>query len=202
MANQRVAAPPREAGSDTAGESAALPTPAPRPDVVLLAVAETDREQYLGAHDARLCAHTTLDATRLMRSHRPRVVIVDWDEAVLDGAAICRAARELAGTAVLVLTGRVDAVPGAIKAGCHSVLLKPCTPALVAARVARLLQPPPAALAASAAGHAPAGTNRACFDVTCPRCGTEGAVSFDFSSHRRVWYACLSCESTWLGPSS
>ena len=26
------------------------------------------------------------------------------------------------------------------------------------------------------------------------------AVSFEFSSYRRMWYACLACEHVWLGP--
>ena len=46
----------------------------------------------------------------------------------------------------------------------------------------------------------PGGTNRVWQDSACPKCGTHGPTSFDFSSYRRMWYACLTCDHTWLGP--
>jgi hypothetical protein len=32
----------------------------------------------------------------------------------------------------------------------------------------------------------------------CPYCERAGVSSFDFSSMRRAWYACLECKKVWL----
>jgi hypothetical protein len=71
---------------------------------------------------------------------------------------------------------------------------------LVAARVGRLSR----GLVASGAvqrltdGVGECGTNRRWPDVRCSRCGQAGATSFDFSSYRRAWFACLTCNEVWL----
>ena len=32
------------------------------------------------------------------------------------------------------------------------------------------------------------------------QCQSNGATSFEYSSYRRMWYACLACDAVWLGP--
>jgi hypothetical protein len=100
-----------------------------------------------------------------------------------------------------VSTSSPERVPPAIKAGCHGVLLKPFSPAIIAARLGRLMRDPlPTPAARQAAGVTVTGTNRTWPDAACPNCNETGAVSFEFSSYRRMWYACLACEAVWLGP--
>ena len=78
--------------------------------------------------------------------------------------------------AVLVMTDHVERVPDAFAARCDGVLLKPFAPVLLIGRVARLLR-------ARKAPSQLAGTNQ----------------SFEFTSHRRAWYARGSCKKTWIG---
>ena len=90
----------------------------------------------------------------------------------------------------------------ALKAGCHAVLLRPFAPNLLAARLGRLsreIPTTPNALRGLAALQL-VGTNRVWPDTQCPTCHAGGAVSFEFSSYRRMWYACLGCDHVWLGP--
>ena len=95
--------------------------------------------------------------------------------------------------AVLVMTEHVERVPDALEARCDGVLLKPFAPNLLVSRVARLFR----------ARHAPslhAGTTNQFWPMTaCPYCATNGVTSFEFTSHRRAWYACASCKKTWIG---
>ena len=42
-------------------------------------------------------------------------------------------------------------------------------------------------------------TNHVWPETRCPACERPGAVSFEFSSHRRAWYACLGCKAVWMG---
>jgi hypothetical protein len=94
-----------------------------------------------------------------------------------------------------------DGAPSALKAGCHAVLLKPLTMNLVAARLGRLSRELPTAAAATRIAErlGQFGTNRTWPELSCPTCSQAGAVSFEYSSHRRTWFACLGCESVWLG---
>jgi DNA-binding response OmpR family regulator len=171
-----------------------------RPALVL-AVAAADVDRFPSAPYARFAARNTAEAIRLVERWRPRVVAIDWDLPDFDGQAICNAVQPFAGTGVLVTTTTPQRAPSALKCGCHAVLLKPFAPNLAAARVGRLAREMPTAAAASrlAAKLGQCGTNRTWPEVTCPKCSQAGAVSFEYSSHRRTWFACLACESVWLG---
>jgi DNA-binding response OmpR family regulator len=145
-------------------------------------------------------AHTATDAARFIATDRPRLVVVDMDEPSIGGMDICATAH-MTNTSLLVTTGKVENVPAMLKAGCHGVLLKPFSPNLLAARLGRVIKETerPWRVKALPPGW-PMGTNRHWADTACPKCGVRGATSFDFSSYRRMWFACLSCDNTWLGP--
>jgi DNA-binding response OmpR family regulator len=128
------------------------------------------------------------------------------------GYEICRAAKALAiPSTVLVMTSVVELVPGAIAAGCDAVLLKPFAPNLLLSRLARLRQlrsnglRERTAIALAKSGHLlersggrRARTFRDWPGTSCPHCGHGGVTCFDYSSRRRAWYACLSCNKVWL----
>ena len=182
--------PPSAAGSRS-------PPPADASPVLVLAVAAADVKHFPEGPLTRHPAGTTAEAIDLIEWWQPRVVAIDWDlPEVFDGPAIGRAARQTAVTAVLVITGKPERAPAALKAGCHAVLLKPFTQNLIAARVGRLCREVPGVRAVASPPHS--GTNRTWPDVPCPQCNDLGAVSFEFSSHRRAWYACLACDAVWL----
>ena len=177
----------------------AVPTARP---AIVIAAAQTDIDRFPSADFSRYAVHTTHEALRLIETARPRVVIVDWDCHEIDGQQVCAAARKFSQTGVLVTTSAPEHAPSALKAGCHAILLKPFAPNLVAARLGRLareLPTTPIAVRAAAAMQQ-CGTNRTWPDTSCPKCSTPGATSFEFSSYRRMWYACLNCEAVWLGP--
>jgi DNA-binding response OmpR family regulator len=146
-------------------------------------------------------AATTADARAAIERAHPAVVTIDWDADGVDGQAVCAAARQATSPGVLAVLSRVEMAPLAIKAGAHAVLLRPFAPNLLAARLGRLCRAtqaiPPALRSATSMRQA--GTNRVWPDTRCPRCSTGDAVSFDFSSYRRMWYACLACDCVWLG---
>src|SRR5215208_6984123 len=147
------------------------PSPADARPALVVAVAASDIERFPSTPFTRLAARNTAEALRLMERWRPRVIAIDWDSADFDGAAICTAARQVAATAILVLTDRAEVAPVALKAGCHAVLLKPFVPNLLAARIGRLCREVPIAppFRATATTQTP-GTNRTWRDVTCPKC--------------------------------
>jgi len=196
---------PIRAYGDPVAPSAARTRPPPSPEdappALILAVAAADVESFPAIPFTRLAARSTAEAIRLIERWRPRVVAIDWDlPEEFDGPAITRAARQTGVTAVLVTTAVPATAPAALKAGCHAVLLKPFAPNLIAARVGRLCREVPTVPAAARAAAAlqQCGTNRTWPDMECPKCDHQGAVSFEFSSHRRSWYACLACDSVWL----
>jgi CheY-like chemotaxis protein len=168
---------------------------------LIVAVAAADVEQFPTGPMARTAARNTTDALRLIERWRPRIVALDWDSQEFDGTQICGAARQIPGTGVLVTTAVPEHAPAALKAGCHALLLKPLTLNLVAARIGRLCRELPTAAAAARLAEklGQFGTNRTCPEIACPNCSQAGAVGFEYSSHRRTWYACLGCESVWLG---
>jgi DNA-binding response OmpR family regulator len=147
-----------------------------------------ERGRYTGNQFDRFYGHTAAEALRILTTARPRLVVLDWDDASLGGRDLCSAAAAIPGTSVLVMTGAVENAPAILRAGCHGVLLKPFAPVILAGRIGRVIK------------EMPTGTNRAWPDVTCATCGARGVTSFDFSSYRRMWYACVSCDNTWLGP--
>jgi DNA-binding response OmpR family regulator len=166
--------------------------------VVLVAVDPLDVSLFGAGQFMRVLARTTDEAIRVLERDRPRLVAVDLDLIDVDGLAVCRSAS---GASVLVMTGSPDRVPPALKNGCQAVLLKPFAPNLLATRIGRLLRERAQHATAFGArnGDEGCGTNRVWPETRCPRCSAPGAVSFDFSSYRRMWYACLPCEAVWLG---
>jgi DNA-binding response OmpR family regulator len=115
-----------------------------------------------------------------------------------DGIELCTATKKLPGARlVLVTTDDVTRVPRALAAGCHSVLLKPFAPNLLFARLGRLMRGLQALAGRPGAAY-DAGTNQYWPSVRCTRCGASGVTSFDPTSLRRAWYACLHCESVWV----
>jgi DNA-binding response OmpR family regulator len=171
------------------------------PPALVAVVAETDVERFPSANFTRYPVHTTTEALRLIETARPRVVVIDWDAPGVDGDLICSAARKFAQTGVLVVMSSPETAPAALKAGCHAILLKPFAPNLVAARVGRLSRELPTTPIAVRAAMAmqQTGTNRVWPDTCCPKCNAPSATSFEFSSYRRMWYACLGCDNVWLG---
>jgi CheY-like chemotaxis protein len=176
-------------------------TPSDARPALVIAAAASELARFPTALFAPLAARDTADAIRLIERWRPRVVAVDWDLADFDGKEICAAARERPGTAIFVTMAAPESAPSALKAGCHTLLLKPLTTNLIAARLGRLSRELPSGSAATrvAEKFGQSGTNRTWPEIACPKCAQAGAVSFEYSSHRRTWYACMSCESVWLG---
>ena len=167
---------------------------------VLFVVPEAERTLYLGDAFTRVFAQSANEAARFILNSQPRVVVVDMDAPALGGMDVCAAAHG-SNTSVLVTTGIVEGVPAMLKAGCHGVLLKPFTPVLMAARLGRVIKETERPWSARPLPPGwSTGTNRVWPETACPKCGVRGPTSFDFSSYRRMWYACLSCDTTWLGP--
>lgn len=187
--------PPSSAGARTDA------TVTSTPPALIVAVPAADLAHYPTTPFTRFAARGTSEALRLIERWKPRVVAVDWDAEEFDGKQICVAARQLPGTGVLVTIANPERAPAALKAGCHALLLKPLTMNLVAARLGRLARElPTAAVAARLAEKlGQFGTNRTWPEIACPTCAQGGAVAFEFSSHRRSWYACLACDAVWLG---
>jgi CheY-like chemotaxis protein len=180
----------------------AHPAPTDSRPPLIVAVAAQDVERFPATPYARFAARTTTEAVRLIERWRPKVIAVDWDLPEFDHTTICAAARQAAPVGILALMAEPDRAPTALKAGCHALLLKPITVNLAAARLGRLCREMPAAAAASRLGASLQqwGTNRTWPEVHCPKCNEGNAVCFEYSSHRRSWYACLPCEHAWLGP--
>ena len=166
---------------------------------------------------------TALTAKEYLRRAKPLLVIAGLDVLNGDSRTICREAKLIdPPAAVLVTTANVDRVPDALDGGCDGVLLKPFAPNLLYARIGRLLRDRSAVIltrnsreqsnALRSRAHDAlaksqhllgrsavfAGTNRTWPNTHCPYCDHEGVTSFEFASHRRAWYACLSCRKVWL----
>jgi DNA-binding response OmpR family regulator len=182
--------------------STARQAPAEERSVIVLAVDRADLTRYPLPSLTRLPAHTTADALALIERAQPRVVAVDWDCHEIDGDQVVRAARRSGRTGILVATSAVEHAPSAIKCGCHTLLLKPFAPNLAAGRIGRLCRE----MSAASIGRRPTisandcSTHRTWANTVCPKCQTPGATSFEYSSYRRMWYACLACDAVWLGP--
>jgi DNA-binding response OmpR family regulator len=166
--------------------------------LLVLAVPEADVHLYPGHQFVRVATRSSAAALQQL-TRSPSLLVIDWD--LLDGVAadLCSAAVA-AHAAVLVTSSDPACAPRAIKAGCHGILLKPFPSMLVAARLGRLMreQAVRARFPARRDGI-DRGTHRVCKEIDCPYCATPAPTSFEFSSHRRAWYACLSCDKVWLG---
>jgi DNA-binding response OmpR family regulator len=141
----------------------------------------------------------------------PEFVITEVGFADGSGYEVCRAAKNSATpSTVLVTTSLAERVPDALVAGCDAVLLKPFAPNLLLSRLARLKRARSAALQRAAVARAKsshlrertldaaARIIREWPDGCCPHCGHQRAMCFEYASHRRAWYACVSCKNVWL----
>ncbi len=148
-------------------------------------------------------AGTWETARQHLTRNPPALVITELALGGTSGVDVCRQAKALpVPSTVLVTTSDVSHVPDALEAGCDGVLLKPFAPNLLHARIGRLLRGRLTDLRLHAhARVAPGstGTNRLWPQTACPSCNHEGVTSFEFSSHRRSWYACLHCKQVWVG---
>ena len=172
------------------------PSPPPSADmrpVVIVAAAASEAARFPASTFRLVQARTTADVCQAVQLLKPLVVAVDWDDPLIDGREVCHAA---AASLVLMTTSDPARVPAGLKAGCHGVLLKPFPVNLAAARLGRLWRE--AQGAALTSYRARRGTNRIWPDSACPRCAAPGATSFDASSHRRMWFACLTCDHVWV----
>jgi CheY-like chemotaxis protein len=149
------------------------------------------------------------DATRRLVATQPPIVITELVFPDGDGVEICRTAKALPRPpVVIVTTAAPERVPGALIAGCNAVLLKPYSSSLLCTRIGRLRQLFDRAatmyravredLAVAVHASASVTTNHLWNDIQCPACGRSGATSFDFTSLRRMWCACLACEHVWV----
>jgi DNA-binding response OmpR family regulator len=141
----------------------------------------------------------TREAARArLRSLQKAIVLTELDLPDGDGTELCAFAKTVSPTLlVLVTTSDAARVPRALSAGCDSVLLKPFAPNLLYARLGRLTRDLQTRSAFPAATLV-AGTNQHWPAINCPGCGGSGATSFDATSLRRAWYACLACEHVWV----
>jgi CheY-like chemotaxis protein len=173
--------------------------PSPTTDTratLLLVVAESDLNQYPGHQFIRVATPTMTGALQQL-SRNPSLVVMDWDLVEVNAAAELCGAAVASRASVLVVSADPACAPAAIKAGCHAILLKPFPPMLIAARLGRLAREQSIRTRFGALRGET--THRVCPEIRCPFCGAHAPTSFEFGSHRRAWFACLSCERVWLG---
>ena len=167
----------------------------PAADVLLLGWETTTAKlaQILRGSCRVVVSSTAFTARAFLKRSAVDVLVTDID--LPDSAAIddlCREAKELQKPpAVLVMTEDVERVPNALEARCDGVLLKPFAPNLLVGRVARLIR--------GRTSPTPDGTNQFWPETACPFCDTQGVTTFEFTSHRRAWYACGNCKKVWIG---
>jgi DNA-binding response OmpR family regulator len=194
----------------------ASPASASQPCDLLLVESEDTAMRYAVAlrDNFRVTHAATLEsALRAIERVPPALVVMELATTGNGNSiAICRAAKRLPVPAtVLVTTTEVEQVPDAILAGCDAVLLKPFAPNLLFARVGRLVRSRASELRYRAVRQrvrAPhlqertdpelAGTNQQWPQTDCPYCTHHGVTSFEYTSYRRAWYACLDCKRVWL----
>jgi DNA-binding NarL/FixJ family response regulator len=192
-----------------------LPAAAPPPDILIVDT-ETVTSRYAELFDGNpmrivTTAHTPV-ALEYVRRVAPALVVTELALQDGNGVEICSTAKALrTPSSVLVTTGDPAAVPAALAAGCDGVLLKPFAPNLLISRISRLLRERSTRLRLevarrlSKAAHLTersdllrTGTNRKWPNTHCPYCASSGVTSFDFTSMRRAWYACLECRKVWI----
>ena len=192
----------------------ASPSPTVLPEVLIVdAEAVTARySRPLQEHYRVSIASTSAAAIQHLDRASPALVVVELDLRDGPGEAVCRHAKGLPlPSSVLVTTTQAERVPDALVAGCDGVLLKPFATNLLFARVGRMLRAQSVSLRLRArqqfakslhlnerAALLTAGTNQVWLSTHCPYCQHEGVTSFDHASHRRDWYACLSCKKVWM----
>ena len=155
---------------------------------------------------------TAAAAVQALGRMAPALVVTELDLSDGPGEEICRRAKALSMPAtVLVTTPQAERVPSALAAGCDAVLLKPFAPNLLYARLGRLLRARSVELRLRAhrqqakSAHLieksdllAARTNHEWPHTHCPYCQHRGVTSFEYTSHRRSWYACLACNKVWI----
>jgi two-component system OmpR family response regulator len=153
----------------------------------------------------------TIEGARRILNHITVAGLVT-DALLQDGSGIelCRAAKaSTRTTSVLVIMADPQRAPDAIDAGCDGVLLKPFSPNLLFARLGRLLRTTPRPQistrthpwfrqAEAATADTRRTTNEQWSTDVCPYCQHVGVTAFEFSDHRRAWYACLACRKVWM----
>jgi CheY-like chemotaxis protein len=147
-----------------------------------------------------ICLHvrTTAEAVRCLDHEFPCLAIVDVERSDLDVTTVCWTARQRASARVVVVASSPMAAPAVLKAGCDSVLLRPFTRNLLAARLGRLARSLTVGEAERHISDGRCATPRVGPQLMCPSCAQLTGVGFEFASHRRTWYACLSCHGVWL----
>jgi DNA-binding response OmpR family regulator len=196
-------------------ESFVAPAAGSLPDV-LIVDAEAERLVPLFSHSFRVtAAPRAAVAFESMTRVIPAAVVVDL--AMTGGVAmdVIRRARSFSmPPAILVTTSNQNLAPDALLAGCDSILLKPFPPNLLASRLSRLIRARLQSLrqhsilragrSFSRSGSLHEGTLLAAGgtkhwpESRCPHCNHEDVTSFEYASHRRAWYACLSCKAVWM----
>ena len=189
-------------------------TPPPLPELLLVDAEEVTARYVAPLREKfRVTQITSTDgALRHMERESPGLVVTELSLPDGSGEQLCRAAKDLKTPAtVLVITSDVQQVPGAIEAGCDAVLLKPFAPNLLFARLGRLLRARAAELRVRAVRQRAksvhlqfrtdlllAGSNEHWPNSHCPHCAHQGVTSFEFTSYRRAWYACMACRKVWI----
>jgi DNA-binding response OmpR family regulator len=180
-----------------------------KPEILLL-----DADALAGVHLTRLRQqyHVTLERSVTAAAEYLRRASSHWHFLISDIRAsgddtlpLFRTAKSLAvPPTILVTTADVERVPEALIWGGDAVLLKPFSPNLLFSRLGRLKQERDARKqreAVSSLGNPhphDALHTVGSLDVHCPHCNAAGAVTFDFLSYRRAWYACLACKKAWI----
>jgi DNA-binding response OmpR family regulator len=165
-------------------------------------------------HESRrvTVAYTRGAALQVLSRATPDLIITELDLSDGPGEDIIRRAKELATPpSILVTTPAVDRIPAALLAGCDGVLLKPFAPNLLSARMGRMLRERSIELRLRAhrqlakSAHLnersellASRTTREWPNTHCPSCQHRGVTSFEHTSHRRSWYACLACSKVWI----
>jgi len=191
-----------------------IPGTAPPPELLIVDADATSAPYIVALRDKfHVSQAATFDAAlRALERTPPAFVVTDLALPNGGGEQVCRAAKALKIPAtVLVTTEHVEQVPGAIDAGCDAVLLRPFAPNLLFARLGRLLRARSTELRFRAirqsaksdhlrhrAGLLLTGTNQHWPNTYCPYCEHAGVTSFEFTSYRRAWYACMDCKKVWL----
>lgn len=191
------------------------PSPTPLPELLLVDTDVTAGRHLpvLREHYRVAVASTASAALQALTRSAPALVVTELDLRDGPGEDVCRRAKMLPTPAtVLVTTPTAERVPRALAAGCDGVLLKPFAPNLLYARIGRLLRARTLELRLRTSRHGrpayvadradplAARTNRDWPDTCCPWCQHQGVTSFEHTSHRRSWYACLACQKVWIAP--
>jgi DNA-binding NarL/FixJ family response regulator len=182
-------------------------------DVLILSGTEISYAASLREKYRVIVVPTAEGALQHLRQTAPSLVVAELDGDHRPAIEVCRQAKQLpVPSTVLVTTANVELVPDALHAGCDGVLLKPFQPNLLHARIGRLLRARSAALRLRAQRQYAksehlrdrtelllmSGTNRHWNTAACPYCANAGVTSFEYASHRRAWFACLTCKKVWM----